>query len=89
MATGGMTRTLTIRLPGPALRRVRARARALGITPSELVRTLLEGEAGASDREPSALALTRRWVGAVSSRRADPGATARAALDAWDPDRRG
>jgi hypothetical protein len=84
-----MTGTLTVRLPGPALRSARARARALGMTPSEFVRTLLEREIGPIAGEPSALSLTRRWVGAVNSREVAPGRDARAALADWDPDRRG
>lgn len=88
MNNGAMSRTLTIRLGGPAMRRVRGRARTLGITPSELVRTLLERELGALQGEPSALDLTRRWVGAVRSLRACDGRDARGELDEWSPDRR-
>jgi hypothetical protein len=82
-----MTATLTIRLPGPAVRHVRARARALGISPSELVRTVLEKEIGVPEAEPSAFELTKRWVGAVRSRSAS-GRNARRALASWNPDRR-
>ncbi|MCC6665655.1 MAG: ribbon-helix-helix protein, CopG family [Polyangiaceae bacterium] len=84
-----MTQTLTIRLGGPALRRLRARARALGVSPSELVRAVLEREVGAAEGEPTALELTQRWVGAVSSSAVAAGRDARAELDGWHPDRRG
>jgi hypothetical protein len=86
---GAMSRTLTIRLPGPTLRRVQARARSLGLTPSELVRRMLTESSGAKDGEPTAFELTRKWVGAIASRKVSPGRDARAALEAWDPDRRG
>ena len=83
-----MTATLTIRLPGPAVRHLRARARSLGISPSELARTVLEKEIGVPDGEPSALDLTKRWVGTVRSS-AVKGRNARRALSGWKPDRRG
>ncbi len=41
-----MTETLTIRLPGPIVRHLRAPAGALGISPSQLVRATLEKEIG-------------------------------------------
>jgi hypothetical protein len=83
-----MTATLTIRLPGPAVRHLRARARSLGISPSELARTVLEKEIGVADGEPSALDLTKRWVGSVRSSTVK-GRNARRALASWKPDRRG
>jgi antitoxin component of RelBE/YafQ-DinJ toxin-antitoxin module len=84
-----MSRTLTIRLPGPMLRQVQARARSLGLTPSELVRRMLTESAGAEAGEPTAFELTRNWVGVVASRKVANGRDARAALGDWDPDRRG
>lgn len=60
----------------------------MGVTPSELVRDLLEREVGATSGEPSVLELTRRWVGAVSSTEATSGRDARGALEEWKPDRR-
>jgi hypothetical protein len=86
---GAMSRTLTIRLPGPTLRQVQARARSLGLTPSELVRRMLTESAGAGDGEPTAFELTRKWVGVVASRKVVRGRDARTALGDWDPDRRG
>lgn len=59
------------------------------MTPSELVRALLEREAGVVGGEPSALELTKRWIGAVSAPAAVPGRDARSALERWEPDRRG
>jgi predicted transcriptional regulator len=85
----GMTRTMTIRLSGPARRRVHLRARALGITPSALIRAVLEEQIGAAAAEPGAFALTRRWIGSVRSGRVAAGREARRELDGWNPDRRG
>lgn len=82
-----MSRTLTIRLPGPAFRRIEQRARSLGVTPSELVRRLI-GEVG-DGAEPTAWELTQRWVGHVSDGALTRGRDAREALEGWDPDRRG
>ena len=84
-----MTASLTIRLPGPAVRHLRARARSMGISPSELARTVLEAQIGVPDGEPSAFELTKRWVGAVGSRTVPRGRNARQALESWKPDRRG
>jgi hypothetical protein len=78
-----------VRVGGPAFRRIKARAKALGVTPSELVRSLIEREAGPADREPSAHAMTRRWVGSVSSKNVPKGRDARDELAGWSPDRRG
>ncbi len=84
-----MTRTITIRLPGPAARRVHERAKSLGITPSELVRAALEKEVGGAEGERTALELTRKWVGCVESKAAPRGRDVRRELDVWNPDRRG
>jgi hypothetical protein len=82
-----MTGTLTIRLPGPAVRHLRARARALGISASQLARAVLEKEIGIPEGEASAFELTERWVGSVRS--SAKGRNARRALESWKPDRRG
>lgn len=84
-----MTSTMTLRLPGGAVRELRKRAKILGMTPSELVRKLIEKDVGVVDDETTAYALTKRWVGAVRSDRVTHGRDARAALEEWDPDRRG
>lgn len=84
-----LTKTLTVRLPGPALRKVKERARALGTTPSELVRRALEEQLGPAGEERTALERTRRWVGAVRDARLPAGRDAREALEGWEPDRRG
>jgi hypothetical protein len=84
-----MTRTLTIRLPGPALRQIQARARSLGVTPSELVRRLVAESPGETGSEPTAHDLTRQWVGRVSTTDIPNGRDARAVLHGWNPDRRG
>lgn len=85
-----MTGTLTLRLSGSAMRRIRARAKALGVTPSELVRMALEHEISEIDvPEASAFELTRKWVGSISSTKAPAGREARAELERWNPDRRG
>ncbi|MBC7794990.1 MAG: hypothetical protein H7Z43_14895 [Clostridia bacterium] len=84
-----MTQTLTVRLSGPALRQVHERARKLGIRPSEVVRIALERDLGASAKdEPSALELTRKWVGAVRSTQVTSGKHEREELAVWTPDRR-
>lgn len=84
-----MTGTLTIRLPGPALRKVKDRARALGTTPSELVRRAVEKELGPATTDRTALERTRRWVGSIRSSEVPAGRDARKALEGWEPDRRG
>jgi predicted DNA-binding protein len=84
-----MTGTITIRLPGPAARRIRARAKALGVTPSAIVRAALESEMGTLPDESTAYELTQRWVGAVRSKSAPRGRDTRRALERWRPDRRG
>jgi hypothetical protein len=86
---GIMTGTITIRLPGPAARRVRARAKALGLTPSELVRAALETEVGKLEGEPTAFEMTRQWVGSIGTKAALRGRDERQALKRWKPDRRG
>jgi hypothetical protein len=83
-----MTATLTVRLPPPALRRLRARARALGVTPSDLARVALEREVGSLAEDASVFELTRDLIGVVSGPTA-PGRDARADLEDWNPDRRG
>ncbi len=71
------------------LKRLRERARQVGITPSALVRKLLDRELGPTDADAPVLERTRRWVGAVRSTRVAPGRDVRVALRGWDPDRRG
>ena len=80
--------TLTVRLSSQSLQALRRRARLAGVTPSDLVRTLIDG-GGARDSVPTAYDRTAKWVGAVSSRAVARGARAREELEAWDPDRRG
>jgi len=86
---GTMIGTITIRLPGPAARLIRARAKALGITPSDVVRAALEGMVGTRQDEPTAFELTRRWVGSVRSKSVARGRDARREIERWAPDRRG
>ena len=83
-----LTATLTVRLPKPAAKRVRAHARARGITPSDLVRSAIEREVGALDGEVGAFELTQKWIGVIGGR-APAGRTARRELNRWKPDRRG
>lgn len=72
------------------MRRIRARAKALGVTPSELVRLALEHQIGEIDApETSAFELTKKWVGSIASTKVRAGRDARAELERWDPDRRG
>ena len=83
-----MTETVTVRLPGPAMRKIRARARALGVTPSKLIRVAIEREIGGPGQEATAGELTRKWVGKLRNVGVH-GRDARRALDNWKPDRRG
>jgi hypothetical protein len=83
-----LTETVTVRLPSSAMRKVRARARALGVTPSKLIRVALERELGGTDANTTAMQLTRRWVGSLKNVGVR-GRDARRALESWDPDRRG
>jgi hypothetical protein len=71
------------------MRKVKARARELGVTPSRLVRDVVEREIGVTGAETSLYELTTRWVGSVRSSAVTPGRDARAILDDWRPDRRG
>ena len=84
-----MSGSLTVRLGAPAMRKIRARARALGVTPSQLVRDVIEQVVGASGGEASLYELTSRWVGSVNSPTAPAGRDARETLRDWRPDRRG
>jgi hypothetical protein len=83
-----MTETVTIRLPSPAMRKIRARARALGVTPSTLIRAAIEREVGGSGPEATAMELTRKWVGSLRNASVT-GRDVRRALESWTPDRRG
>lgn len=80
-------KVITVRLSGPAERRLRARAKALGVTPSALIRALLDAELG-PDASGSLLDRTSAFVGAIDDRTIAPGRDARASLAEWDPDRR-
>jgi hypothetical protein len=84
-----MTGTLTIRLPGPAMRKIQAQASALGVTPSKLVRDVIERELGTPDHEATAFELTSKWVGSIRSATAPHGRDTRETLQDWKPDRRG
>jgi hypothetical protein len=82
--------TLTIRLNPRELRRLRARARAAGKTPSAVVRDVLDRELAESDTESATLGeRSGNFVGAIRSKRAVHGRSAREAIEDWDPDRRG
>lgn len=83
-----LTETVTVRLPSSAMRKVRARARALGMTPSKLIRTALEREIGAPSADATAMQLTRKWVGSLRNVSVK-GRDARRDLDEWNPGRRG
>ncbi len=89
MAKSAMSAVLTVRVSAAAVRRLHTRAQARGVSTSALVRALLEHEAGPVEGEPSALELTRQWVGAIRSRAVPAGRAARRTLTDWHPDRRG
>lgn len=84
-----MTGTITVRLPGPTLRKLRARARSLGVSASELIRRLVTEPSTDIGVEPTAYELTRKWVGSVGAADVPRGRDAREALEHWNPDRRG
>jgi len=88
MSRSRMDKVLTLRLPGPAARRLGAHAKALGKTPSAVVRELLERELGGPTGASSLLERTRQFVGAVRDARVPAGRDAREALAEWTPDRR-
>lgn len=81
--------TLTVRLSTQSLQALRRRARLAGVTPSDLIRTLIDGGGDAREVGPTAYERTAKWVGAVSSRTVARGAHAREELESWNPDRRG
>ena len=83
-----MTATLTVRLPKTAAKRVRARASAMGITPSDLVRAALEREIGKLETDVGPFEMTKQWIGRVRGR-ASSGRSVRKDLARWNPDRRG
>ena len=80
---------MTVRLGAPAMRKIRARARSLGVTPSQLIRDMIAREVGVAPDEASLFELTEHWVGSVRSAQVPAGRTARETLEAWRPDRRG
>jgi len=84
-----MSGSLTVRFGAPAMRKLRARARTLGVTPSRLVRDVIERAVGVTGGEASLYQLTSKWVGSVNSSTAPAGRDAREALQDWRPDRRG
>jgi hypothetical protein len=85
---GSLSETVTVRLPGPAMRKIRARARALGVSPSKLIRAAIEREIGSPGPEATAMELTRKWVGSLRSPSVH-GHALRSTLESWNPDRRG
>ena len=82
---------LTVRLSADAFQGLRQRARLAGVTPSELVRSLIQLDEAAMDRDqaPTLFERTKRWVGAVNSKAVGPASRAREELENWVPDRRG
>jgi hypothetical protein len=86
--TASMSRRLTVRLSAPAMRKIRRRARALGVTPSQLVRDMIVREVGAEGGEASLYDLTIKWVGYVRAPKVTRGRRAREALEQWTSDRR-
>lgn len=88
MASSTKPRVLTVRLSEAAARRLRARARAQGVTPSALVRDLLARELG-DEEAGSAAERTTKWIGAIHDPLVVAGHDAREALETWHPDRRG
>ena len=81
--------SVTVRLGAPAMRKIRARARSLGVTPSQLIREVIAREVGEAADEASLFELTEKWVGCVRSSQVAAGRSARESLESWRPDRRG
>jgi hypothetical protein len=71
------------------MRKIRPRARTLGVTPSRFARDVIEQAVGVTGGEASLYELTRKWVGSVNNPSAPAGRDAREALQGWQPDRRG
>jgi len=84
-----MSTLLSTRIPRHLMERLKERARRDHTTPSRIVRDVLIRELGAAGGQSTALERTKRHVGAVRSRQVPHARDARAALDAWAPDRRG
>ncbi len=82
-----LTGSITVRLGAKALRVVRARAKAEKKSASDVIRALIEAEWSPRD-DVSAMSLSRAWVGAIADAHLPAGRSARAALEAWTPDRR-
>ena len=83
-----MTGTLTIRLTSELRRKLSAKSRALGATPSAVARATLEAALDV-DEGTTLGERTARQLGTIFSRAIPAGRDARQALADWAPDRRG
>lgn len=90
MAQAPKGKILTVRISAPLERRLRSRAKARGITPSEVVRVLLEAElVGGADEGVSLYERGKALIGSLSDSRLPAGRDAKRELAKWRPDRRG
>ena len=81
---------LTVRISAPLERRLRSRAKARGITPSDVVRGLLEAELLAAGEEGQSLfERGKKLIGSLNDARLPAGRDTKRALLEWAPDRRG
>jgi predicted DNA-binding protein len=87
MSRKKMTGTLTIRLTSELRRKLSAKSKAEGKTPSAVARATLEAALGTE--KPKTLAeRMRKYIGVIKSRDVPNGRDARRALEEWSPDRR-
>lgn len=80
---------LTVRISAPLERRLRSRAKARGVTSSDVVRGLLEAELVAGGEGRSLYERGQALIGALDDAQLPAGRDARRELRKWRPDRRG
>ena len=90
MADRAKGKILTVRISAPLERRLRSQAKARGVTPSEVVRGLLEAELLATgDEGVSLYERGKSLIGSLNDPRLPAGRASKRALQEWRPDRRG
>jgi predicted DNA-binding protein len=85
-----MSGSVTVRLSAPLERRLKSRAAKEGRTPSDLVRSLIEREVnGSVDLSFTFYERSKHILETlIGDPSLPPGASAREALEDWNPDRR-
>ena len=90
MADRTKGKILTVRISAPLERRLRSRAKARGVTPSDVVRGLLETELLAGGDEGLSLyEKGKALIGSLNDAQLPAGRDSKRALQEWRPDRRG